>query len=200
MKTNAEKTRPTTPQDTAAWLVRRILEEITFHHADLHVTPTQVGRSWMIKVQVNRADMPRVIGGGGLHHRALDTIVAAVGVKNAVNMRLHVLEPDVGRPERFEKFEASHNWNAEPVVRLLRDICAAVFITQAEVSARDVADATTNLEVILSGKEPRKIIEPIGKALSALFNAIGKANGRIVMVDVAVEGEAPAPDLGAIMG
>jgi len=198
MKTTAS--RPTTPEEIAAWLARRVLEEITFHKSDLHVTPTQVGRSCMIKVQVHKADMPRAIGSGGLHHRALDTLIAAIGIKYAVNMRVNLVEPEVGRPERYERFEASHNWNSEPVVALLRDICAAVFITSAEVSAHDAADATTNLEVTVSAREPRKIIEPIGKALQVLFNAIGKANGRIVLLDVAIEGENTARDLSEIMG
>jgi hypothetical protein len=56
------------------------------------------------------------------------------------------------------------------------------------------------ITVSVSKAEDERIIQPLGKALGIIWNAIGKANGRDLKLDLEVEGTDSGIDLGQIFG
>ncbi len=172
------------PQETCVNILTRILDQFTYHPETRKVWAVAVGRSWMVKLQLHRADTPRVVGERGSHIRALDTISAAIGAKNGVNIRTQLLEPEVGLPERYHKFKPAENWNTEAVTKLADDICASVFVSPYAVKVNDGADFTSTIEIQIDRSENKTLVDTIQKAMQVVFNAVGKANGRILFVDV----------------
>lgn len=182
MKTNTK----VAPEQLATELLTRIIKEITFHHENIRVTSSQLGRSHTLAIQVHKGDMPRVLGKSGAHIKALETLAAAIGASGGVTIRLRLLEPEVGEPDRYEQFRPAENWNSSHVVLLLSDLVEAIF-GSSKVEIFDGEDCTSALEVTIATRENKAVIDAIGNALKVLFKAIGRANGRILTLDIATD-------------
>jgi predicted RNA-binding protein YlqC (UPF0109 family) len=187
------------PQTLAAELVQRIISEITFHHNKLKVEAGQLGMGWQVVVTAHKADVPRIIGGRGMTFKALDCVVAAVGNKYRMKLRTKIVEPAEGEPDRYERFRPAEDWNREGILNLLQDTCKAVFAHPVEdIAVEDIDNQTSLISVKISHAEDRRAAEFIGKALEILWNAIGKANGRTIRLDIGAEGIDSSRDLSQI--
>jgi predicted RNA-binding protein YlqC (UPF0109 family) len=174
------------PEQIAVELVNRILAEFTYEHEHRRVFAEAVGRSFVIKIQLHRADTPRAVGERGSHIQALDRVVAAVGNKSGVNMRAQLIEPEVGEKSQYGRFKPATNWNREGILKLLTDIGNAVFLGKTSVRLHEAGgtDITSSVELHVERTENRQLVEVVAGALKILFNAIGKANGRLLFLDV----------------
>jgi predicted RNA-binding protein YlqC (UPF0109 family) len=181
--------------DIAVNLVERVLREITFHHDKLKVWVESMGRVQILYVQCHKGDMPRVIGKHGAHRNALFNLVEYIGLRYSTELRMENVEPQTGEVERFAPFVPSRTWDSGqkvhgPIVQLLRDFCQSVFAYETLVSITDSSHTpTSRLQVIVSDQEQMQRTVRIAEALKVLFNAVGKKNGRILLVDVIAQSE-----------
>lgn len=183
----------------AVELIQRIVKEFTFHHDTLAVSTEDVAGKCVVVIQAHAADTPRLIGGGGLNFKGLSVLVAAIGNRFKEKLLLKVADPVVGSKERYEKFHAVENWNREKIIGLLKDTCAVVFQHPVMINVGDLNRETSLITIQLSRLEDQRFVEPIGKALGIVWNAVGKANGRDLKLDVEVEGGDSVTDLGQML-
>jgi len=138
----------------------------------------------MIKIQRHRADTPRAVGERGSHIKAIDQLCSVIGAKGGVNIRTQLLEPEVGSTERYHKFKPAASWNSEAVKSIAQDICEATLTIPVEVKVHDGEDFTSTLEIVVDRSENHMLVDTVTKSMEVLMNAVGKANGRILFVDV----------------
>lgn len=183
-------TKQNTAADIAVNLVGRIVREFTFHHDALKIWIEPMGRVQIIYLQTHQADMPRVIGKQGAHRHALFNIVEQIGLHYGAELRLENVEPAPGEAERFKPFAPAAKWDSRPVVQLLRDICKSVFNFETQVSIQDSPHTpTSNLQVVVAQGEHMQTAARVAECCKVLFNAIGKARGRILLVEMISQGE-----------
>lgn len=176
------------PAATAIDIVRRIIGEFTYHPSDIRTAVQEVGHSMTVKLQVNRADMPRVLGKQGTHFRALESLVAAIGAKAGLTLRFQLVEPAVGMPDRYDPFTAKEEWNSANAVQLLSEIADATFMGKTSIRVIDGEDYQSSIELTLTAVEKRAIIDAVAGAAKVLFKAIGRAQGRFLVVDIILPG------------
>lgn len=173
------------------------------HPEGLEVITIPSGRSVTVLIKAAGRDVGRVIGERGAHFNALKTLATAIGLKQGVSVELEpVPDPtEPGKAERYEKFKAREDWPKAEIVELLKATAQAVlrFEDLIEVVCEDLSDSTTMATVICSGANPAGLVDPIQTALKALFNAVGKANGRTIFVVVrpSQKSEPPQPKTAA---
>lgn len=187
----------TNPPQLALDLVTRIVKEIALHKDELQTSLQPLGHTALITIQVSRGDMGRVIGKAGAHSRALETLVLAIGAKYDTAIRLNIAEPVGGQRDRYGAFSPHPAWDAAHVVQLLADIGQAVFPQPVKAESIDAPGFATALELRINPRESMALARAVEQALNVLFNAIGKANGRLLTVAVVRQGEeSPQPTAG----
>lgn len=166
-------------------IILRILREITLHPQHIKLTESPLGRTTTIKIQVNRGDMPRVIGSKGAHAMALETLVGIIGRRQNALLKTRVIEPEVGEQDRFSKFAPREEWDKQKVQDLMTDIVESIFQYPVRVEVMDGEEYQSVCEVFVSQGENKELVQTVNAALNPLFVAIGKANGRLLTVNVA---------------
>lgn len=169
-------------------LFRDILKEFVLHPDSLEVVVVPYAQGMTVLITAAGRDVGRVIGEKGAHFNALKIIGAAIGIKHGVTVELEpVPDPtEPGKSERYEKFKARDDWPKDKIVALLDRTARAVFRydESIEVTTEDLSEATTMATVLCASAEQGSLIEPFQNSLKAIFNAVGKANGRTIFVVV----------------
>jgi predicted RNA-binding protein YlqC (UPF0109 family) len=173
------------PEALSQDILSRILREITLHPQHIRISNSPLGRTHTIKVQVHRGDMSRVIGSGGSHAQALTRLVQMIGQKRGVVVNMRMLEPEIGEKDKYQPFEPREQWPKERAEAIMRDIAEAVFDHAVKVEAFDGEDYMSIIEVTVSSRENRQLVTLLQETVTPLFNAIGKANGRHLTVNIA---------------
>lgn len=177
-------TQTQSPEQIASSAIERILNYITFHPEDRKLNLSSLGRSWTISVRLHQADQPRAVGAKGSHVRALTDLVNRIGRRAAIPISFRLLEPEVGKPERHAPFSGQEDWDHEGVRELATDICNSILKYPVEVTSFDGDNFNSNLEIAADMREPQEAIDDLNAIITPLFNAIGKAQGRLLTVDL----------------
>lgn len=168
--------------------LRRIIERFTIHHNLLAIETVSVGGVVNVFIQAHRADTSRLIGERGASFRALSTLVAALAGADGYRAVLQpIAEPTAGEPEKFTRFVHNPGWDRECITRLLELLCNRIFEGRAAIEARDACNQTIYVVRVPVDEMP-ECVRAIGSALHVIFNAIGKSNGRLIMVGVEMTG------------
>jgi predicted RNA-binding protein YlqC (UPF0109 family) len=173
-----------TLSDTLRDSVTRILHQITFHHSDIQVHVVSMGNSGLVSIQVHRADMSRVLGKKGVHFRALTEIIKAIGDKYRIPLNVELLEPEVGQNERYLAFSGTDDWPAKEVKEVTQMVAGLCFSLPVTVELQDHPGFKTVVTIRLSEGESVKMSMGLQPHFGTLWNAMGKANGRYIYVDV----------------
>ena len=129
---------------------------------------------------VKRQFYGRIIGSAGKVIQAFQIVIGLIGNKAGKPHALQVLELDKeGKAERLP-FVPNLNWDCEWLRALADKVCAAMFNSHS-LCVTDTSDGKTNVEVYTVDKLPLPESK-VAEALSIIFRAIGKANGREVNV------------------
>lgn len=171
---------------STAEMVSKILTGIAIHKESVKISVEPLARSVVICVQVHPADMPRAIGRGGAHIKALGKIVDQIGMTNGVPIKIRLLEPQPGERDRYLPFQPKEEWDGKSVHELLRQVASAAIPGGAAVERNDGVAAVTEFVVRPVRRQPAQEFGELIAALNSLWNAIGRATGRIVTVS---EGE-----------
>jgi predicted RNA-binding protein YlqC (UPF0109 family) len=169
-------------------LFQDILSEFVLHPDDLKVCTVEMRRTIIVQIFAAGRDVGRVIGERGAHFNALKILGAMIGLKHGVAVELEpVPDPkEPGKSERYDSFKARDDWRKEIILALIgRTASAALRFPDAiSVSCLDANEASSIVEIVCASAEPAGLIEPVEQSLKALFNAVGKANGRTIFVSV----------------
>ncbi len=138
----------------------------------------------ILVVDVKRAYYGRIIGSGGKVIQAFQIVLGLAGRKAGKPHALQVMEIQKdGKAERLP-FVPNLNWDCEWLESLATQAAKAMFHLSM-VHAHDEDDGTTKLEIVTEEKLPLPESK-VAEALSTIFRAIGKANGREVNVSFKV--------------
>ena len=134
----------------------------------------------ILVADVRRQFYGRIIGSGGKVIQAFQIVLGLAGRKAGKPHALQVMELDKeGKAERLP-FVPAMDWDNEWLELLASNVAKAMFHLSM-VHAHDEDDGTTKLEIVTEEKLPLPESK-VAEALSTIFRAIGKANGREVNV------------------
>jgi predicted RNA-binding protein YlqC (UPF0109 family) len=184
-------------------LFRRLVTEIISHPENLIIETKLHTQSIVMTLQAHAADTPRIIGSGAENFKALGIIAAALGARAGLHVSVPpIREPVVGEPDRY-KFSPQPDWPKERIVKLLTDLARAAFADSSAVEVKlfdDDASVSTTIELWVARNERGALVFGVGAALRTLFDAIGKANGRLIFLDVVAKKESEGPQPGTAAG
>lgn len=134
----------------------------------------------ILVVDVKRAYYGRIIGSGGKVIQAFQIVLGLAGRKSGKPHALQVLELDKeGKAERLP-FVPALDWDNEWLRGLVFNVASSMF-SNVTIYATDTADGATVVDIETADKLPLPEAK-VAEALSTIFRAIGKANGREVNV------------------
>lgn len=134
----------------------------------------------ILVADVRRQFYGRIIGSGGKVIQAFQIVLGLAGRKSGKPHALQVMELDKeGKAERLP-FVPNLSWDCEWLRALADKVCGAMFNTHS-LCVTDTSDGKTDVEVYTVDKLPLPEAK-VAEALSTIFRAIGKANGREVNV------------------
>lgn len=177
-------------------LFRRIVTEIISHPENLVIESKEFTQSLVLTVQAHAADTPRLIGEGAVNYKALVVVATALGARAGLRVSVPpIREPVVGEPDRY-KFSPTPDWPKEKIVKLLTDTARATFADPDAVEVKlfdDESTVSTTVELWVARNERSALVFALGAALRTLFDAIGKANGRLIYLDVVAKKDIEGP-------
>jgi len=161
---------------------------MVFHPGDLKIEHKALSASLEVKIQANAADTSRLIGKGRQNHKALSIVFAVICRNRGYRFYLaRIVEPDVGDAGEGFVFVPDSNWPRERIKELLCDVARAIFPHTSDplvLLADSIEEDRTTLEVYVSPKESREVIELVRPELDRIFGGIGSVHGRKLAVDV----------------
>lgn len=164
-------------------LFSELVKSFVIHPDRLRVESSEDGKHQTIQFTGYGGDAGRIIGEAGEHYRALIDLAAYLSKRNGKRIiLLPVLNGDGGtdNTDRHAMFAENPRWPAEAIQRRLVEITSALF-GAVTVERDDVPGAVTKFGVHVRCSD-EKVVDSIGHALAVIFNAIGKANGRTLVV------------------
>lgn len=160
-------------------LVKELLKGFTHHHGNLKVTSVRLGSVVSIEISGNRDDQPKLIGSKGGHIAAMNTLMRAVGKKCGVRIVLSLKEPTIGVKRPPQAFVPNPNWKPERTLKLLQSIVSAAIPVRFRIGQHhDETNSVFEIKPI----DGKPIDADVFSALETIFDAVGKANGRTVII------------------
>jgi predicted RNA-binding protein YlqC (UPF0109 family) len=166
-------------------IITGLLKGLTSHHAELEIKPMRSGSILGIEYTVHADDMPKAVGFYGRHHAALVEIANALGNRHGIKVVLSLLEPIKGEKMPPRGFIANKNWQEEPTRELLKETLTALLTQPFEIKPT-AGEINTFFHITTKDLG----FEKLRNSLYILFDAIGKAQGRLIYITGDKEPEA----------
>ena len=172
-------------------IITGLLKGLTSHHAELEIKALRSGSILGIEYTTHADDMPKAVGFYGRHHAALVEIANSLGNRHNIKVVLSLLEPIKGEKFPPRGFIANKNWQEEPTLELLKETLAALLTQPFEITP---TNGEINTFFHITTKDAS--FEKLRNSLYILFDAIGKAQGRLIYItgDKEPESEKPKTD------
>ena len=167
---------------------RKMVEPFIKHPENLEVNCFQERSTIIVEARAHYADTGKIIGKGKANFTAVSTILALIGFRNGVNIRLNNLLPSkVGGQEFLTPFDNQDDWPEQQTTADLEEILK-MFLAQTFtliIGTEKVHDEEWTVYTIgISEKEKLPISSAqIARELSKIFHAIGKERGRRIKVE-----------------
>ena len=176
-------------EQTAANLLRDMVSMFITYPDDFKVTAGRYSNIIRLGWVGNRADVSRMIGTGGKTYNALRDLMKLIGEQHGCEIELtRVCDPIKGKPERYHPFKDNTNWPRERILQLLERAAVLGSRTgRSETGSGDLDKDSTGLHVALCRTETLNTEAVLSRTLKHIFNVIGNANGRILIVSVTRE-------------
>jgi predicted RNA-binding protein YlqC (UPF0109 family) len=176
---------PEMNQDTATEsivaVVRELLKGFIHHKRDLKVKGRRMGSIVSVEISGNRDDQPKLVGTRGQHIAAMNLIMRAVGARLNLRIVLSLHEATIGQKLPPRPFRENHNWKPEPTRKVLRQVIDSIFPTAPTIEEHHDENGSI-FQVVPDPQEESLFTKDLEGALQAIFDAIGKANGRTVHI------------------
>ena len=162
-------------------ILDRILNSIILHPEHLRIKAETMSRTMVISVQAHKGDTARIIGAKGVHFNALRAVLAAIGKKNGIDIRIpKISEPVYGDPDRSTGNPGAV-WPHDEKMKILNDVIEAIFQNETlSVSSIDSGGVTT-VEIICARNE-KALAESICPQIKNLFIPVWRAFNRIIEI------------------
>jgi len=191
MKRRAIRTR-TDLEDELQEVILGLVDELVVERSAAKVEIHPLGPMTNFHIHVAPIDMRRVIGGKGAVIRGLTNLVRLIGRRYKQRFDLKLIDPPIQARDSDQKFVGQHNWN-QSHVRALAQRLADLIFTGAVVEIIDGENFDSALEFQVPETTKQEIIALVSPDLTALFDAIGKPNGRHIIVAVSTPEETLTP-------
>ena len=163
-------------------LYRIIASPLVKYPDELLVHTQTTGDAYTVVAACNSEDKGRLIGSGGRMFKACEYLIRTAGRNIGVSTRL-IIESDFRTTHKLCPFAPKYNWNKtdnEYLEALIWDVLGYVGVDPAEVRTSDVSKWGTVVVV----RTTDSLEEQMRLALETVINAIGKAKGRFVYLDI----------------
>lgn len=178
-------------------LLTRILSEMVEHPEHLKIEQRSLTASVTITIQAHAGDTPRLIGEGAGNYKAIVAIATAIGARRGFRVNVPpIKEPIIGEASRY-RFTPNPDWPRKRILGLLRETLEAVFAHPERLRLSEDDDNSnhiTTIEAFVSRTEKVEIIDALSPAIRRVFDAIGKAHGRLLAVDVVQDSDPEQPE------
>jgi len=163
---------------------RKLVEPFIKHTDNLEVNVFQERGTIIVEPRAHYADSGKIIGKAKSNFMAVQTILALIGYRNGVNIRLNNLLPSkVGGQEFLTPFDPQEDWPAQETMSDLNEVLG-LFLAHPFTLKVSENDEWTTYTLTISKKEKLPIsAAQIARELSKIFHAIGKARGRLIKVE-----------------
>lgn len=179
----------TTPKDVIN-LLRDLVLSYTRHHEYVKTEGRDMGSAIVLAVKANRDDHPKLVGTGGKHIWALQTIFAAIGAKMRRRINLTLLDPTEGEKGPPATFKVNPHWQPEPMLELLTRVLDATMPVPYSMQHGTLMELTS-IQVRPCVWEDIFEKGGLANAIHAIFHAIGKTQGQNVTIEF-TKAETPA--------
>ena len=169
--------------------LRELIVEIILHPEALEFIRIPLTSHLVLNMRAQVTDTGRIIGPKGAHFIALKTLASLMGQRAGMRVMLGRMDAPVeGAPcDSYKKVEFRQDWDAEKVRAMLERAACSSLTFPANVTVSDADKVTSVLTIYHSPREPSALVSALVEAFQVLFNAIGKANGRMLYVSAEAE-------------
>ena len=150
---------------------------------DLRVETVNTLRSKTITVTAHADDTPKIIGSQGVNFKAIQKIADAIGEQLSQRITFVVTDPVVGQRFSQEKFKTDASYDPAAELDLLEQIGWSICDGDVRVEWVKTNDQSGTIMMLLDGNKMDYDPE-LEVALDTIFNAIGKAKGFIIHVEL----------------
>lgn len=177
-----------TMMEIAEAAFRKMVIPFIKHPENLEVNSFQERGTVIVEARAHYADTGKIIGKAKGNFTAVSTILALVGYRNGVNIRLNNLLPSkVGGQEFLTPFDPQEDWPEQQTTAELEEILK-MFLAQTftlTIGTEMVHDEEWTVYTIGVSKNEKLPISPaqIAREISKIFHAIGKERGRRIRVE-----------------
>lgn len=187
---NTKRNEPMTT-DKVTSLIETLVKEITTNKDQVTVEGVALATKTLIRIEVHPSEVGRVIGEHGAHISALRKVALAISYKTKTIFEiLDLEEPDKSIvPLRYGRFQGSDDWPKEKITKIVELTSMSVFKNEiaVEVEVLDMKNFTSAYTIHVDRREESDIVRVIQPAFTALFNAIGRINGRVLIVEIVAD-------------
>lgn len=160
----------------------QVLEAFTEEHEHLTIDSEVVGDILAVRIQAHASDTGRIIGDKGGMIKAIQKVFAQIGItKTGAPVKIRLLEPEVGSRRHYPPFKDDPNWPKDKIVGIFETLADLAYVYPVEMTLHEGTDFAM-IQIDIANDEPAQ--DDLEDALTVLAKAIGKANGRILHVEV----------------
>lgn len=148
---------------------------------DVEVSSRPITGGELMELRVNRDDHPKVWGKRGMQMAALGTLFKFIGARDKQNVRIVLLEPQVGE-QRAYGYEGEGTYDRAAIEALVRKVFSRILAEPFEVLAYE-AEEKVKVE-IMPDKVEEKLLTEIIQYTGVVFHAVGWHQGRDLYIEV----------------
>lgn len=172
-------------------LFERLVKEITTNQDQVTVEALALATKTPIRIEVHPSEVGRVIGEHGAHFKALEKLCLAISYKTRQMFELLPMqEPEASVvPLRYGRFHGRDDWPKQKITKLLSDMAESVFKNEiaVDITVSDMKNFVSAYTIRVDRREEADVIKIIQPAFTTLFNAIGRVNGRVLIVEIVAD-------------
>lgn len=164
-------------------LLEAMVKGFTRWHDDLEIKTHETDQSVTFSIASHADDTGKIIGVSGVMVKALQLVLDEMGNAIQKRVRLIVCEPSCGQKMAQDPFSFDSKYQVKPQRDLLERVAHACSNDGASVHVTHHGPEITVLVLTLDTEYGRKD-SALERALSTIFNAIGKSHGANLFVDL----------------
>lgn len=163
-------------------VLRAIISPFVKYPQHLDISENSTTHATTLNVRGHKADQGKIIGGRAANIQAIQRLMDVIGRKRQHRVSVTVLESQVGDKEPNPPYTPDPNWNRaddERMESLLAKVVVQCFGQSIPVKT-EIENGDKTFFTLMSETVPTEI----EAALSTLFRAIGKSQGRVITIKV----------------
>jgi len=170
------KTKETHPIGVALQL---LLSGLCAQKRSLRVAAIQLGNVLAVEIKAHADDLPKLVGKEGKHLAAINLLLRKMGERAKLKVVPNLLEPPARSTVKPPGFRENPHWKSDEARQALDATLGQLFRTHPIVEELNM-EKVSIFQVVPRGGETMD--EELENALAILFDATGKAQGRLIQL------------------